>query len=340
MKRTGPVVLGITLAVGMGWSAWAQTDLTSRLRDLVSKGEYELAADMLEDRQRRGEAITEEALWIGAQLETDADRFDRLALELASDASDPSQARAITLARAREQFARGRYQTAAELLRPLTLPGEPQQDGQVLLWLGMSEQAAGQPGAATRALRAIQESMPTYGMARALLADLAFRAGRAEEAEDEARRALEADPDVGALALSVLERSARQRGDEAGATGFADRLRAEYPESAEAGWSRGDTAEPRAAGNAIPTQDVTDGREGFALQFGAFRDRSLALRLAEQMEKTVDAVRIEIDRGDGDALYRVVGGRFLTRAQAEAKQRQLQGDGWQVLVLAPSRGGR
>jgi len=340
MKRTGFVALGVFLAVGVGWSAWAQSDLTSRLRDLLSKGEYELAADMLADRQRRGEDITSEALWLGAQLETDPDRFDRLALELASDGGAAIDARAITLARAREQFARGRYQTAAELLRPLTAPGEPQQDGQVLLWLGMSEQAAGQPGAATRVLRAIQESMPTYGMARALLADLAFRAGRTEEADDEARRALEADPDVGALALSVLERSARQRGEEDAAAEFAQRLRAEYPNSAEAGWARGDDAPTRSAGSTIPTQDVTDGREGFALQFGAFRDRSLALRLAEQLEKTVDAVRIEIDRGDGDALYRVVGGRFLTRAQAESKQRRFQGEGWQVLVLAPSRGGR
>lgn len=340
MKRFVMSALALVAVVGIVWGATAQTDLDERLRRLVRSGEYELARDLIDDHQQRGVEISAEARWLRAQLETDPDRFDRRALELASGTDPGLDSRAITLARAREQFARGRYQTAAELLRPLTAPGEPQQDGQVLLWLGMSEQASGQPGAATRALRAIQPTMPTYGMARALLSDLAFRAGRVEDAADEAERALETNGDAGAIALSVLERVARQRGDDESADDYARRLREEYPASAEAGWSREVATPAPARGADFPTVDVTDGREGFALQFGAFRDRSLALRLAERVDDSVDEVRIELDRSDGDPLYRVVGGRFLTRTQAETEQRRLQGDGWQALVLAPARGGR
>lgn len=338
-SRTLLVVVCATVG-GLAWVAGAQTDLAERLDDLLRQGRYDLAQQMADDRAERGEALTPRAKWLRAQLETDADRFDRLALELANTTAPGVDPREVTLARAREQFARGRYQTAAELLGPLTAPGAPQGDGEALLWLGMAEQATGQPGAATRALKAIQPSMATYGMSRALLADLALRAGRTEEAAREARASLDADPDVGALALSVLERSARQQGDEDAATAFAERLRDEYPESAEAGWAREIRDPGVATGGGIPTQDVTDGRDGFAIQFGAFRDRSLALRLAERIEDTVDDVRIELDRSDGDALYRVVGGRFLTRAQAEARQRTLQGDGWQVMILTPARGGR
>lgn len=340
MKRTTSTLLGLAILIGLGWVASAQTDLDDRLANLIRQGEYDLAQDIIDDHQSRGQVLSTQALWMRAQLEADPDRFDRQALEIAN-ADDPSvDPRGVTLARAKEQFARGRYQTAAELLRPLTAPGEPMEDGEVLLWLGMAEQATGQPGAATRALKAVQIEMPTYGMARALLADLALRAGRTEEATREAEIALDTDPNVGSLALSILERAARARGEDDAADTYARRLRDEYPDSAEAGWSR-DVADPGpATGSGMPTVDVTEGREGFALQFGAFHDRSLALRLAERVEDAVEDVRMELDRSDGDPLYRVVGGRFLTRAQAEATQRRLQGDGWQVLVLAPSRGGR
>ena len=330
-------ILAAGLVVVSALWAGAQDDLGDRLRRLIAAGEYDLARDLADDREAQGPALDDDERWLRAQLETDPDRFDRLALELSE--AGTLDTRAVTLSRAKEQFARGRYQTAAELLRPLTGPGEPQQDGDVLLWLGMAEQAAGQPGAATRALSAIRESMGQYGMARALLADLALRAGRLEEAREEAETALEATSQAGALALSVLERAARQGGDDEAAAGWAERLRNEFPDSAEAGWSQPAGATTTDAPEA-PTQDVTEGREGFALQFGAFRDRSLALRLSERVDGAIDDVRVELDRSDGEPMYRVVGGRFLTRAQAEARQRALQGDGWQVLVLTPARGGR
>lgn len=339
MNTLGRTALLVVLGLGaVTWIATAQGDLDERLRTLVDRGDYDAALDLIEEREAEGTTLTDETRWIRAQLETDPDRFDRLALEL-TDAATVDE-RAVTLARAREQFARGRYQTAAELLGPWTAPGQDPLDGEVLLWLGMAEQAAGQPGAAKRALRAVTPAMPTYGMARALLADLALRAGRFEEATEEARRALEADADVGSLALSVLERSARARGEDEDAEDFARRLRDEYPDSAEAGWVRETGTDGNDTGRAGPEHVLDDGREGFALQFGAFRDRSLALRLAERVESAVDEVRIELDRSDGDPMYRVVGGRYLTRVQAETAERRLEGEGWQVMILAPTRGGR
>lgn len=339
-SRALVVVVALVLAVGTGVVATGGPDQHARMVELTKVGRYQLAADLFDDWETRGVALGDSTRWLRVKLETDPDRFDRQALDLATETSDPALTARITLARAREQFARGRYQTAAELLRPYTGPGADPGNGSVLLWLGMAEQAAGQPGAAVRSFRAIEPEMPVYATARALLADLALRAGRTEEAIEEAERSLDHDPSAGNLALSVLERARRERGETEQADEFARRLRDEYPESAEASWV---TRDAPTADDDLPaglTHDFDEGREGFALQFGAFRDRALALRLAERLEGEVEDLRIELERRDEAPLYRVVGGRYLTRAQAERAQRTLRDEGWTTLVLSPTRGGR
>ena len=339
-RRHLTLLVGSLVVVGGAVLATAQTDLEQRVRELIGLGRYDLARDMIDDRERRGEELSVATQWMRAQLETDPDRFDRMALDLVTDDPAGPLAFQVTLGRAREQFARGRYQTAAELLQPWVDMDPRTAPAEALLWLGMAEQAAGQPGAAVRALRAIGEDSAEYGMARALLADLALRGGRLDEANEEARRAMRADEAVGSLALSVLERAARTAGDVEAADGFAARLREEFPESAEASWlSQPPVTEAEDLPPIGTEHDFEEGRDAFALQFGAFRDRSLALRLADRVDRATDEVRIEIERDDDTVLYRVVGGRYLTRAQAEAAQSRLQGDGWTTMVLAPSRGG-
>jgi len=333
------VVLALFLVAGT-MVAVGGAQQHERMVELTRLGRYQLAADLFDDWKSRDIALGDSTRWLRAKLDTDPDRFDRQALDLASGADSPALARRITMARAREQFARGRYQTAAELLRPLTGPGRDVGDGSALLWLGMAEQAAGQPGAATRSFRAIEPDMPVFATARALLAELALRGGRTEAATEDAQRSLDHDPSAGSLALSVLERAARERGDTDTADEHARRLRSEYPESAEASWVTRDTPTGSDDLPAGLTHDLDEGREGFALQFGAFRDRALALRLAERLDGEVDELRIELERRDEAPLYRVVGGRYLTRAQAERAQRSLRDEGWTTLVLSPTRGGR
>jgi tetratricopeptide (TPR) repeat protein len=330
-------ILSVILLVAVG--VLAQGDLVERIERIFREGRYDLARDLLDDHERNGQPMTEELIWWRARLERDPDRFDRLALDVSNRHPDAARRIEATLARAREHFARGRYRMAVELLDPLAQAPDTGGDGRVLLWLAMAEQASGQAGAALRNLRAIEESDPSHAMAQALLADLALRGGRLEAADEHARLALSAGDDVAAIALSVLARSAVARGDERAAREAQQRLRERAPSSAELQWVVGD-GEARDPVESPPVAEVVDGeRRTFALQLGAFRDRSLALRMVQSQRELLDEVRIEVDRSQEAPLYRVVGGAYLTRAQAEAAQAELAARGMQVLVLAPTRGG-
>ena len=342
-RRRGWGLALMILVLGSGvWSVSAQGDLAERVERLFREGRYDLARDLIDDHERQGQALGSEVQWWRARLETEPDRYDRRMLELANRATTSAQLVEATLGRAREHFARGRYRTAAELLSPLAEDPRSGDDGRVRLWLGMAEQASGQVGRGMRHLRAVDPDDPVYGTAQALLADLALRAGRLEAADEHARAALAADSDVGPVALVVLGRAAEARGDVELAEEFASRLRREHPASTEAAWRPGlDREESDEQSDGTPTSDVLDAeRRSFALQFGAFRDRSLALRLLDRVAGEVDQLRIEVDRTEDTPLYRVVGGSFVTRAQAEAAQGRLRGRGLETLVLAPARGGR
>lgn len=338
MKVSRPLALVVFLAFAVGaCSVFAQGDLADRVARLFEEGRFDLARDLIDDHERNGQTLDPEVRWWRARVERDADRFDRLAVEVAN--TDPSADRRIeaTLARAREQFARGRYRTAAELLSPLAQAPDTASDGRVLLWLGMAEQASGQVGLALTSLRAVPDDDANFGMAQALLADLALRAGRLEAADAHARRAMAADQGVAAIAWSVLGRSAAARGDEEGVENARERLRRDFPGAAETQWVTGGASDPGAAEPAAVAEVIDAERRSFALQLGAFRDRSLALRMIETSAGVLDDLRIEVDRSQDAPLYRVVGGNFVTRSQAEAAQGQLAGRGVQTLVLAPTR---
>lgn len=338
-RRIGGLVFLLVCMASI--AVFAQDDLAQRITKLIQEGRYDLARDLIDDHERNGQVLDDEVKWLRARLERDPDRFDRRAVEVANQ--DPSAQRRIeaTLARAREQFARGRYRTAAELLAPLAQAPDTASDGRVLLWLGMAEQASGQVGVALNNLRAIGQNDPNYGMAQALLADLALRAGRLEAADEHARKAMAADETMGAIAWSVLGRSGAARGDEEAVENARERLRRDFPGAAETQWvDSGSNDAAAAVDEPAAVAEVIDAeRRNFGLQFGAFRDRSLALRMLEDISGTLEELRIEVDRSQESPLYRVVGGSFVTRAQAEAAQTRLAGRGVQTLVLAPTRGG-
>jgi cell division protein FtsN len=307
-----------------------------RVADLFRETRYEQAADLLDSSAAQGP----QANWWRARLATDPARFQELALGVAQDGAIGQQlARDVTVARAREHFAAGRYQSAEGLLRPLAESREPV-DAAARLWWGMSLQASGEARAATRALESVPEKAAEYAFAQALLADLNLRAQRPRRAREHAEASLSAGKEAGAIALGVLEQLARAEGDPDRSAAVRGRLADDYPRSVELTWARA----------AIPAVDVTgadadvvqaveaDGpRRSFALQYGAFRDRALALRRIRQLEDAVSDLRLEVDREESPPLYRVVGGSFGTRAQAERARDHLATRGIDAFILAPER---
>jgi cell division protein FtsN len=326
----------IALVVLSSGALIAQDDGLARVADLFREGRYEEASDLMDSTSAPGP----QADWWRARLTADPARFQELALSVTQDAATaPELAHEVTLARAREHFAAGRYQSAEGLLRPLAEARDPF-DSSARLWWGMSLQATGEARAASQALESIPEDAREFAVAQALLADLNLRAQRPRRAREHAESSLGANASAGAIALGVLEQLARAGGDPDRSREVTGRLADDYPRSVELTWAR--SAIPTAVADE-PADDVVqaveaDGsRRSFALQYGAFRDRALALRRIRQLEGEVADLRLEVDREQSPPLYRVVGGSFGTRAQAERARDRLAGRGIEAFILAPER---
>jgi tetratricopeptide (TPR) repeat protein len=332
-RRIAIVVAALSI---LGAGVLAQEGGLARVRELFISARYAEAADALESTPAGGV----ERRWWEARLTVDPERFQELALAVAQDdAAAESLRREVRLARAREHFAAGRYQSAEGLLRPLAEQRDPF-DAPARLWWGMSLQATGEARAATKAFESISASESEYGIAQALLADLSLRAQRPRRAREHAEAALRADDAVGAIALGVLEQLARAEGDPDALRSVTNRLGDDYPKSVELTWARS------AAPSGIDVQDDSDivvaeessgPRRTFALQYGAFHDRALGLRKIRQLENDVADLRLEVDREQSPPLYRVLGGSFGTRSQAERARDAMAGRGIDAFILSPDR---
>jgi|GEM_PF-6454225 len=314
----------------------APDPVLERIEALWLKTSYAEAADLANGAAAAGPELD----WWQARLSDDPARFQELALmAVQNPAATPALKRAAALARAREHFAAGRYQSAEGLLRPFAEPDEPL-DSEAKLWWGMSLQATGEARAATKALEAVPDTSVEYPISQALLADLNLRAQRPRRAREHAQKALEADADVGAIALGVLEQLARAEEDLDASREIVERLQRDYPRSVELTWVRAAgivQAEQTDDTDVLVAEERSGPRRTFSLQYGAFRDRALALRRMRQLEREVQDLHLEVDREQSPALYRVVGGSFGTRAQTERARDALASRGIEAFILAPGR---
>ncbi len=335
MSRTLAISICAVMAIA-ATTVVAQDSVLAQVERLWHQARYTEATDLIE----RSNSSSPQQSWWEAQLATDPARFQEVALMIGQDPAAPDGLQhAATFARAREHFAAGRYQSAEGLLRPFA-ESRSVVDTEAILWWGMSLQATGEARAATQALGSIPVAAREYGMAQALLADLNLRAQRPRRAREHAEASLAADRTAGAIALGVLNQLARAEGDPDRARKLTDRLAREYPQSVELTWAR--SAIPAESDvedddDAVIAVETTGPRRTFALQYGAFRDRALGLRRIRQLESEVADLKLEVDRAQSPALYRVVGGSFGSRAQAERARDGLAARGIDAFILAPGR---
>lgn len=334
MKRR-PILIALVCSVLLATLVVAQDSVLAEVESLWRQARYGEAADLVSGTP----AGSTELAWWEARLTTDPARFQELALMVGQDpATAGTLEREAALARAREHFAAGRYQSAEGLLRPYA-SGNAAMDPAARLWWGMSLQATGEARAAAQALESIASDAPEYGLAQALLADLNLRAQRPRRARTHAEAALAADHAVGAIALGVLEQLARAEGDADASRDISERLARDYPRSVELTWIRSVVPESATLDESeiVVAEESSGPRRTFALQYGAFQDRALGLRRIRQLERDVADLKLEVDREQSPALYRVVGGSFGTRAQAERARDALAARGIEAFILAPGR---
>lgn len=333
------VVLLATIGIVRPWAE----DLLARAERLRRETRYDEALRLLEEEEAQRRSLTPGMKWVRACLVPDADRFDRLAAELTSGKSAAdSMVQGIVLARGREQFARGQYLSALEGLRSLPASARARYP-EVATFEAMASLAVGEMRRARQILGGVPESSPEYAMAQTLLADLTLRAGESDTALEHAERALQADAaTIGAQALYVQVQALSRSGREDEATRVRTRLARDFPQSVEAAWLQepGEAvAQPGEESSEIPEIEAPLVRQGFALQFGAFHDRRLALHLAGGLSGSVEDLRLERDLTVSPGWYRVIGGSFTTRTAADAALAALQQRGIEAVVLRPGRGG-
>ena len=346
MKRSSRRLLGLSallllllLVVGIAIGE----DLQERIRRLVRESHYDLAESLLEDHLDRGMPLTPRLAWARAQLSTDADRFDRLAAELTGGGSpeDPF-VQEIVVARAREYFARGRYLSAAELLQSLS-PGSSELQVEASLYHGMAAAASGNAREAREKFLLVPETSPRHAMAQTLLSYLSLRTGEPQSALQHAESALASgEEDIAPQALYARAQALGQQGEDERAERTYEEILRNHARSAEAAWVREARLEVTTAStheaSGVAEEDAPERRRGFALQLGAFHDRSLALRLASALDGKAEDLRIERDMTSSPAWYRVVAGRFTTRTAAETERGRLAEKGWESVILAPGQG--
>jgi tetratricopeptide (TPR) repeat protein len=331
----------LVLAAAAGVMVLAD-DLSDRVARLRDESEYDLALALLEDHVQRGVALSQPMRWMHAQLVTDPDRFDRMAAELlGAQSPEDSLVQAIVVERAQEQFARGQYVSALEGLQALP-PSADDRFPQLGPLRGMAAMAAGQPRDARLFLESVRPDRSTYALAQMLLADLHLRAAQPEDALEHAALALKnEDASVATQALYVRARALEQLGRLDEASEARQRVLRDHPRTVEAAWLRDQPVALAAAAPAapsVPEVEAPVSRQGYALQFGAFHDRRLALKLATQLTGSVDDLRVERDVESTPTWYRVVGGRFSTLGNAESERDALASRGLSTVVLRPGRG--
>jgi cell division septation protein DedD len=319
--------------------------LAARIRRLHNATEYELARALIEDEENRGGRLSEELRWMKALLTTDADRFDRQAAQLMGGKSaEDSLAQAIVLGRSREQFAQGQYLSALENLRALP-PGASERFPEIPLFRAMAAQAVGEIRSARQELESLPRRHSHYATAQLLLSDLSLRGRDGRAAVRFADSALDSkDRHWRAQAIHAKAEALELLGESAEAEELRGRLRRDYPKSVEASMRKtpartvAGAAEPASSG--VSEEEAPPRRTDFALQLGAFHDRSLALRRAQQLLGKIDELRVERDLSSSPSWYRVVGGRYPSRSRAESRQRELKEAGIETVVLGPGSGGR
>lgn len=277
-----------------------------------------------------------EGLLLRAALETEIDRAVDVYRQIIRTGDSP-EAFEARLALAKIYYAMGEYRDAVSLLSsiPGRGPSEDRMAGlyfRALCWkqLGESENARSD-------LKAIDRGSFLYWSYTAL-AELDMQEGRISDAVDkyESIAGSHSNPVAGFKLGECYE----ILGERNRALEVYNTLLQQFPEALEAPKAREKIQmiqrrrrpgrdEPAAGGRdeeLVDEEPTPPSRAtaGYTLQFGAFSERENAIRLADELRRSVPDIRLERYEHDGRTWFRVRTGRFTTIREAEAAASRLQ----------------
>jgi outer membrane protein assembly factor BamD (BamD/ComL family) len=322
-RKRGSVLALIVLAAGLsaqnGYSATIRA-----ARENIEHLRYEQAAEQLVAiaNQSRGEE-RQEALFLLAGLKSDVSEAQMIYEEVISlgPSSDWGEQSQIELAKI--QYAVGDYGRAYRILEQSSAC---RQSEEACYFEGLSAVMLERYGDARESLENVRRG--NYGTwAFLALAEIDMKSSDAREACRKYRSISRSglNPTAMYRYAECLENS----GDADGATDVLEEIIRDFRNTPEAVAAREkldlmkDTA---AAPVLVPAEPEASAplKSGFTLQFGAFHDRTNAIKLAAELKPLVPGVRIDSNLLDYKEVHRVRFGYFRTRAEAQRKANEIQ----------------
>jgi tetratricopeptide (TPR) repeat protein len=305
----------------------AAADIMQEASELQRRMQYDAAQQRLQQvLPELHEDARAQALVALASLTTEPRDARRWLAEAAKSGSETTR-RAAAIELSRLEFARGNYRNAIAQTEPY--PADPQ----AALWHGLAAAALGD----VSSLPAVLEPARKTEFAPVLLGWAALQRGEPRAALDALEPLAErrhADLLPTTLLWKAQAQAALGLADDAARTG--GELRERFPDTPEAALvhqalaTTRATPEPSAGGSAVAAPR-------FAIQLGAFEDRTNALRLRSSLQRDLAPVAIVEETTAGRArIFRVVLGSFDTRDAANAfaaEKLSRRGLAWQVVLV-------
>ncbi len=324
------VALGAMLLALAGIPALAAL---SSVSDLFRAGNYDQARIALA-AGGEGARPGEENLWRSRLATSPDEALEMLRGNLADSGLPASVAVRSALEAADILFGRGDFEALIQLLGPLVSAGENELPGAVYLPLGLAYRAGNNLQLAREMLASVRPSDPMFGLARFYLGDIALQQGD----HALALRYFQAAEDGTSVPMLARIQAGRWQGlRAAGSNADAAQLVTMLQETAPGSLSLLEiNRQLRQENEALAARQVTTPvdtvstrppeREGrFSLQYGAFRDRGLALEFINRYQKQIPDLRIERELDErGQYLYKLRSGSFINPALARSEARQMK----------------
>lgn len=331
LKRALPFLLLGLMALVIPALASLET-----VADLFQAGQYDDARQSILEGNE-GARPGEEALWRSRLAANPVEAIELLESHRLDERLPAFIRQRMTLELAEIYFTQGNHRGCLEILTELLDAAEQDTPGEAYLLSGMSYRLLGDFQSAREMLASIRPGDPAFVQARFQLGDIGLKQADASLAERYFVSGLketsgEKHPDLQA----GLWASHRALGNDSEANAALQKLEEQFPSSlalleikrllqaeAEEIDSRAAITDP---GGSIATRPM-DNSGRYALQFGAFSDRGLALDFVKRMNRQIPGLRIdEIRDNRGQFLYKVRAGSFVNPALARTEAAKMERD--------------
>lgn len=260
----------------------------------------------------------QEALLLLATLERSSKEAEILYKEVLSIDAESREAKNATLELAKIRYAAGHYQEVVRLLDRANVCAE---SDEACYFEGLAAMMVKDFTTAREAFSKITRG--TYSVWSSLsLAEMEMNERNTESACNRYQTLARAN--VNPVAMYRFAECLELQGDKSGAAATFEEIIDRFQSTPEAVLAseklkilRTPTEPPPA--NSPKSQPVPTYEEGYTIQFGSFRDRQNAIKLADRIKKTLPGVRIDTDLIDYREVHRVRFGFFQTREEAQKK---------------------